>query len=59
MSLEQKNTEKKEEENKNEERLVAGHCCDCTDKDLSIYGQNLHYPVRPLFGTCGRGCAPA
>lgn len=49
VSLEWKNTEKKEEGNKNEECLVAGHCYDCTDADLSICGQNLHYPVRPLL----------
>lgn len=59
MSFERKNTEKKEEGNKNEECLVVGHCCGCTGADLSICGQNLHYHVRTLFGMSGRGCAAA
>lgn len=59
VSLEQKNKEKKEEGNKNEECLLVGHCCGCTDEGLSICEQSLHFHVRPPFGICGSGCAAA
>lgn len=55
VSLAWKNTEKKSEGNKTEECLVAGHCYDCSDVDLSISGHNLHYPVRPLVRNLWKG----